>query len=63
MTLPIMKTYEDVESGHVLAYIGSAGTVEVAVRDGSAARRLQLLRGAQVLPATRAQIEGHSPYR
>jgi S-adenosylmethionine hydrolase len=63
MTLTLVRTYEDVDSGQVLAYIGSAGTVEVAVRDGHAARRLQLLRGAQVLPAPREAPAGQSPYR
>jgi S-adenosylmethionine hydrolase len=63
LILNLVRTYEDVESGQVLAYVGSAGTVEVAVRDGHAARRLQLLRGAQVLPAPREAPVGQSPYR
>jgi S-adenosylmethionine hydrolase len=63
ITLDLVRTYEDVASGQALAYIGSAGTVEVAVRDGHAARRLQLLRGAQVLPAPRAEPIANSPYR
>jgi S-adenosylmethionine hydrolase len=29
-----------VPTGGLLAYVGSAGAVEIAVRDGSAARRL-----------------------
>lgn len=63
MTLSLVRTYEDVDSGQVLAYVGSAGTVEVAVRDGHAARRLQLLRGTQVLPAPPELPAGKSPYR
>jgi len=37
---PIRSTFGDVPAGGLLAYLGSGGTVEVAVRDGSAARRL-----------------------
>lgn len=44
----ISRTYEDVPRGRSLAYVGSAGTLEVAVREGSAARRLGLRRGAKV---------------
>ena len=50
MTLPIVGTYEDVERGELLAYIGSAGTVEIAVRDGNAGKRLALARGTSVVP-------------
>jgi len=44
------RTYSDVASGALLAYLGSAGTVEVAVRDGSAAALLGVGRGAHVEP-------------
>lgn len=37
---PIRRTFTDVEKGELLAYWGSGGLLEVAVRDGSAARRL-----------------------
>jgi S-adenosylmethionine hydrolase len=50
LTLPLVGTYEDVASGQLLAYIGSAGTVEIAVRDASADKRLGLARGTPVLP-------------
>ncbi|HEX4421020.1 MAG TPA: SAM-dependent chlorinase/fluorinase [Kofleriaceae bacterium] len=63
LTLAIVKTYEDVEPGHLLAYIGSAGTVEIAVRAGRADRRLQLPRGAAVLPAPIAPTDCQGPYR
>jgi hypothetical protein len=36
--------------GELLAYIGSAGTVEIAVRDGRADERLALPRGTEVVP-------------
>ena len=35
-TIAMARTYEDVFSGELLAYVGSARTIEVAVRDGSA---------------------------
>jgi len=58
--LPILATYEDVAPGQLLAYIGSAGTVEIAVRDGRADRRLSLVRGDLVVPQAGA---AHGPYR
>jgi S-adenosylmethionine hydrolase len=63
LTLPIAGTYEQVEPGEVLAYIGSAGTVEIGVRDGSADRRLSLARGGEVFPAPAAPAECQGPYR
>jgi S-adenosylmethionine hydrolase len=59
--LPILGTYEDVAPGQLLAYIGSAGTVEVAVRDGRADRRLGVSRGALVMPCKADAARG--PYR
>lgn len=59
--LPLLATYEDVAPGQLLAYIGSAGTVELAVRDGRADRRLSLARGALVVPAHAGGARG--PYR
>ena len=37
---PLRRTFGDVPTGGLLAYVGSGGEVEIAVRDGSAARRL-----------------------
>jgi S-adenosylmethionine hydrolase len=37
-----------VPTGGLLAYIGSGGDVEIAVRDGSAARRLGLGVGGRI---------------
>ena len=45
---PLRRTYGDVGTGGLLAYIGSAGAIEIAVRDGSAARRLGVGIGANV---------------
>jgi S-adenosylmethionine hydrolase len=47
--LPISRTYADAEPGRPLALVGSAGLIEIAVRDGSAAADLQLARGARIL--------------
>ena len=58
--LPVLSTYEDVAQDQLLAYVGSAGTVEIAVRDGRADRRLSLARGDLVVPAGDAP---QGPYR
>jgi len=56
--LPIARTYEDVGEGELLAYIGSARTIEIAVRNGRADRALAATRGIAVTPV--ASVE---PYR
>ncbi len=48
-TIAIGRTYGDVASGSITALIGSSGLVEIAVRDGSAAERLGVVRGASVV--------------
>lgn len=45
---PLRSTFGDVPTGALLAYVGSGGHVEIAVRDGSAARRLGLGVGGRV---------------
>ncbi len=45
---PIRRTFADVAKGELLAYWGSSGLLEVAVRDGSAARRLGIGVGGRV---------------
>lgn len=57
-TLPLVRTYESVGVGQPLAYIGSAGTVEIAVREGRADQVLAAPRGTAVVPA----VAG-GPYR
>lgn len=47
--LALMRTYADAQPGEALALVGSAGLIEIAVRDGSAAEELHLSRGDQVL--------------
>jgi S-adenosylmethionine hydrolase len=42
LTLPLRRTYSDVPSGQALALIGSSDLLEIAVRDGSAAKDLSL---------------------
>ena len=58
LTLPIVGDLRGrAEPGELLAYIGSAGTVEIAVRDGRADRRLPcrprrpIVAGAEIEPA------------
>lgn len=48
-SLPLRRTYGDVPSGAALAIVGSSGLIEVAVRDGNAARQLGLTRGTPVI--------------
>jgi S-adenosyl-L-methionine hydrolase (adenosine-forming) len=45
---PLARTFRDVRSGALVAFVGSGGTVEIAVRDGSAARMLGVGVGAEV---------------
>ncbi len=45
---PLRRTFGDVSTGGLLAYVGSGGQVEIAVRDGSAARRLGMGVGGRV---------------
>ena len=45
---PLRRTFADVTAGGLLAYIGSAGAIEIAVRNGSAARRLGVGVGGRV---------------
>jgi S-adenosylmethionine hydrolase len=47
--LPLHTTYADVAPGETVALTGSSGLVEIAVREGSAAQRLGLARGAPVV--------------
>lgn len=42
------RTFRDVARGALVAFVGSGGTVEIAVRDGSAARMLGVGVGAEV---------------
>jgi S-adenosylmethionine hydrolase len=57
--IPLVRTYEDVPPGELLAYIGSAGTVEIAVRDGRADTLLGVQRGARLMP----DPDATGPYR
>jgi hypothetical protein len=38
LTIPLVKTFEDVNMGQPLAYLGSSGLLEIAVREGNAAK-------------------------
>ena len=45
---PLRRTFGDVATGGLVCYVGSGGEVEIAVRDGSAARRLGIGVGGRV---------------
>jgi S-adenosylmethionine hydrolase len=47
--VPVRRTYADARVGEPVAVVGSTGFIEVAIRDGDAARALQLSRGARVV--------------
>ena len=49
LSLTLRRTYADVAPGEPMALVGSSGLVEIAVRDGSAAARLELRRGSSVV--------------
>jgi S-adenosylmethionine hydrolase len=48
-TLDVRRSYAEVGHGEPLAVVGSSGLIEIAVRDGSAARVLGLERGSVVV--------------
>jgi S-adenosyl-L-methionine hydrolase (adenosine-forming) len=45
---PLRRTFGDVSTGGLVAYVGSSGAVEIAVRDGSASRRLGMGVGGRI---------------
>jgi S-adenosylmethionine hydrolase len=47
--IPVRRTYAEVGVGEAVAVVGSAGFIEIAVRDGDAASVLGLTRGSRVL--------------
>lgn len=47
--VPVVRTYENAKVGELLAYIGSAGTIEIAVREGRADTKLGVMRGARIV--------------
>jgi len=48
----VHRTFADVAPGELVAYVGSGATVEIGLRDGSAARRLGIGPGASVRART-----------
>jgi S-adenosylmethionine hydrolase len=44
----LRRTFGDVPTGGLVAYLGSGGQIEIAVRDGSAARRLGMGVGGKI---------------
>jgi S-adenosyl-L-methionine hydrolase (adenosine-forming) len=61
-TIPIVRTYENVGYQELLAYAGSAGTIEIAVRDGRADDVLDAKRGDLVI-GNPPQRHTEGPYR
>jgi S-adenosylmethionine hydrolase len=49
LSLPLRRTYAEAPVGAPVAIVGSSGLIELAVRDGNAARVLHLTRGTAVL--------------
>ena len=49
----IRRTFADVDQGDPVAYFGSTGRLEVAIRNGSAARRFNVQKGAVLKVADR----------
>lgn len=47
--IDIRRTYAEVAAGEPVAVVGSTGFIEIAVRDGSAATMLGLVRGTKVV--------------
>lgn len=47
--IQVVRAYADVAPGTPLALTGSSGLLEIAIRDGSAAHDLELVRGATVI--------------
>ncbi len=48
-SMPVVRTYSDVDVGCLCAVVGSTGWLEVACRDDSAASRLGLAPGQPVV--------------
>ncbi len=42
----LVSTFQDVERGQLLAYVGSGNTLEIAIREGDCAGQLEVARGA-----------------
>jgi S-adenosylmethionine hydrolase len=48
LSVPLCRTYSDVEPGELLALVNAFSVLEVAEREGSAERRLGICRGSRV---------------
>jgi S-adenosyl-L-methionine hydrolase (adenosine-forming) len=51
--VPLRRTFGDVTPGGLVAFVGSGGTIEIAVRDGSAAERFTAHVGIRVRAGAR----------
>jgi len=55
--IPLRRTFADVPSGDVVAFTGSGGTIEIAVRDGRADAVLGVTRGVEVRAGERRRTQ------
>ncbi|MDW8075882.1 MAG: SAM-dependent chlorinase/fluorinase [Bacteroidota bacterium] len=54
VTLPIVRTYQDVPSGAPVAYVGSSGYIEIGVNCGSAVERFGAEPSILLIPPSKA---------
>ena len=56
--VPLGRTFSDAAAGGLIAFVGSGGTLEIAMRDGSAAERLRASVGSRVRAAHPVPVDG-----
>jgi S-adenosylmethionine hydrolase len=56
--IPARRTYAEAKPGELIALFGSSETLELAIRDGSAAERTGLARGEAIILQPSLKIEG-----
>jgi S-adenosyl-L-methionine hydrolase (adenosine-forming) len=60
---PVARTYEEVEPGELVVYVGSARTIEIGVRDGRADEVVGASRGDTIVRCAPAEPVPRGPYR
>ena len=66
LEIDVRRTYAEVDTGHATAVVGSTGFIEIAIRDGDAARALDCLKERsleiyEVLPVPACSSDANSP--